>query len=88
MWASEPSSSSTSTRAEIVGRPRANAASSKSSGRSPTHDPLEASRRAVLGASGTRYCPKHASSPSIVASTRFIAGEPMKAAMKRSSGRS
>ena len=38
------------------------------------------------GSSGTRNWPKTASSPSIRASTRFIAGVPMKAATKRSTG--
>src|SRR6478752_762165 len=88
MCASEPSSSSTSTRAEIVGTRRATAASSKSSGRSPTTTRSRPAGGRFSGESGTRYCPKHASSPSIVASTRFIAGEPMNAAMNRSSGRS
>ena len=38
------------------------------------------------GSSGTRNWPKTASSPSIRASTRFIAGVPMKPATNRSAG--
>ncbi len=64
----------------------ASAASSNASGRAPkiTRSTPRTGRRA--GSSDTRNCPKTTSSPSIAASTRFIAGEPMKAATKRSRG--
>src|SRR5919198_1992394 len=86
-WTSEPSSSSTSISASMRGiSGGAKAESSKLSGRRPrtTERTSRGGRR--TGSSGTRNWPKTASSPSIRASTRFIAGVPMNAATKRSTG--
>src|SRR5207248_2801024 len=57
-------------------------ASSKLSGRMPT-----TTRSSGARSTGRLYWPKRSAPPSTDASTRFIAGEPMKAAMKRLRGR-
>ena len=87
-WESEPSSSSTSTVTSIRGRLLL--CERRVVERLGTHaedDALDAGRGpARRGRAGRETARTTIASPSTVASTRFIDGEPMKAATKRSRG--
>src|SRR6185437_10072016 len=80
-WASDPSSSTTAGSTSSVGEPGgADAAASNASGRIPSVILWCSGAGRRVGSSRIRSRPKTASSPSMAASTRFIAGVPMNAA--------